>query len=484
MSEKAEKKNGLYYFHVAMVFLLMFGFGQLPPIEPMTEMGMKMVGVFIGLLYGVIAVDLVWPSLLGLIAVALNGYMGMGAVLQASFGNAIVQMLFFIMVFCAALDYHGVARYIALWFITRKVVIGRPWLFTGMLLMGSAILSGLTVSVAACMVCWGILYGICDTLGYKKTDPYSVMMILGIAYCTQVGTSMMPFKSVPLAIFGAWNSMAGVEPNYAVYMLIAILCTTASVLIFLAFAKFVFKPDVSKLATLKVEDLNVADELKLNTTQKILLGSLALVIFMWIFPSFGPKGFFLTTFLAKLNNPGAIISVVAILALIKIDGKPILNFQMMENKGVMWGLMLLLAVIQPLSTAMSDKNLGITNFLVEILSPIISGESEVLFIIAMGVAGVVITQFVTNVAIGVALMPVVYAYATSYGFNGELASFMVIFAVMLAIMTPSASGNAALCHGNEYMTDKKTLMMVSAVNVVACLVVFAIIVIGVGGMLL
>ena len=484
MSTKANKKNNLYYFHVIMVFLLLFGFGQLPPIDPLTEMGMKMLGVFFGVLYGIIACDLVWPSLLGLMAVVINGYMDVNGVLAASFGNNIVQMLFFIMVFCAALEYHGVAKYIAMWFVTRKIVIGRPWLFTGMLLLGSAVLSGLTVSVAACIVAWNILYGICDALGYEKTDSYSVMMILGIAYCTQTGTSLIPFKSVPLAIFGAWQTMSGASVNYGVYMLLACLCTLASVRIFLALAKFLFKPDVSKLANLKLEDLNVADELKLNTVQKIMLASLFILIFMWIWPSFGPKDFILTTILVKIGNPGAIIILVAVLALLRYNGKPLLNFQMMEGKGVMWGLMLLLAVIQPLSTAMSDAETGITAFLVKILSPIISGNSEVLFVLAIGIAGVIITQFVTNVAIGIALMPVVYSYSTAYGFNGELAAFMVILAVMLAMMTPSSSGNAALCHGNAYMTDKKMLMGVAFVNILASLIAFSIIIIGLGGILL
>lgn len=484
MSIKAKKKNIPYVIHVIIVCLLMFGFGQIPPIAPLTEMGMKMLGVFFGLLYGVIACDLVWPSLLGLLAVVLNGYMDINSVLTASFGNNIVQMLFFIMVFCAVLDYHGVARYIAFWFITRKVVIGRPWLFTGMLLLGSAILSGLTVSVAACIVCWNILYSICDALGYKKTDSYSIMMIVGIAFCTQIGTSLVPFKSVPLAIFGAWQTMSGLTPNYGVYMILASLCTIISVLIFLLFARFLFKPDVTKLESLKLEDLNVENELKLNNVQKLLLVSLGLLIFMWIWPSFGPQNFILTKFLLILGNPGAIILIVAVLTILKFSKEPVLNFQEMESKGVMWGLMLLLAVIQPLSAAMSDSELGITAFLVQLLSPIISGNSEIIFIFAIGVAGVIITQFVTNVAIGVALMPVVFAYSVQYNFNGELAAFMVILAVMLAMMTPSSSGNAALCHGNKYMTDKKMLLSVCGINIIADLVVFFVIIAGLGMVLI
>ena len=39
------------YIHTAIGLVLMFGIGLLPPIEPVTQAGMQVGGVFIGLLY-------------------------------------------------------------------------------------------------------------------------------------------------------------------------------------------------------------------------------------------------------------------------------------------------------------------------------------------------------------------------------------------------------------------------------------------------
>ena len=57
-------KNKLYWMHSFISLALMFGFGFLPPIEPITAMGMKVLGAFLGLLYGWMFIELGWPSLL------------------------------------------------------------------------------------------------------------------------------------------------------------------------------------------------------------------------------------------------------------------------------------------------------------------------------------------------------------------------------------------------------------------------------------
>ena len=41
-----------YYLHAVVCLLIMFGFGQLPPVEPLTPLGMNLIGIFLGVLYG------------------------------------------------------------------------------------------------------------------------------------------------------------------------------------------------------------------------------------------------------------------------------------------------------------------------------------------------------------------------------------------------------------------------------------------------
>ena len=51
MAQSLSKKKGIFYVDVLITLLFMFGFGYLPAVEPITPLGMKMLGIFIGLVY-------------------------------------------------------------------------------------------------------------------------------------------------------------------------------------------------------------------------------------------------------------------------------------------------------------------------------------------------------------------------------------------------------------------------------------------------
>ena len=146
----------------------------------------------------------------GLLALMLVGGMRPVALLNRSFGDPIVVMMFFIFVFCATINHYGLSRFISLWFITRKFVAGRPWVFTFTFLASMFILGGLTSASPAAIIGWSILYGICDVCGYKKGDGYPTMMVFGIVFASQVGMSLIPFKQAALTVFSAYETMSGV----------------------------------------------------------------------------------------------------------------------------------------------------------------------------------------------------------------------------------------------------------------------------------
>ena len=94
-----KSKNTMYYVHSIISLIIMFGFGQLPAVEPLTPLGMNLIGIFLGVLYGWVFIDIVWPSMAGLLALMLIGGMKPKALLNGSFGDPIVVMMFFIFIF-------------------------------------------------------------------------------------------------------------------------------------------------------------------------------------------------------------------------------------------------------------------------------------------------------------------------------------------------------------------------------------------------
>ncbi|MDD2966357.1 MAG: SLC13 family permease [Desulfovibrionaceae bacterium] len=460
----------------------MFGFGQLPPFAPLTPLGMNLVGIFLGLLYGWVFIDIVWPSLAGLLALMLIGGMKPVVLLNKSFGDPIVLMMFFIFVFCATINYYGLSKFISLWFITRKFVAGRPWVFTYTFLGSIFILGGLTSASPAALIGWSILYGICDVCGYKKGEGYPTMMIFGVVFAAQVGMSLIPFKQAALTVFSAYETMSGFGIDYAKYMLIALVCCAVCSLLFIIIGKYVFKPDMSKLLALNADQLDTDGSLSLNKVQKIILGFLFALVALLLLPNFLPAQFFVTRFLKSIGNTGICIFLVTIMCCIKVDGKPLMRFKAMVDSGVAWGIVLLLAAVQPLSKAMSAPESGITSFLMMVVEPIFGGGSPLFFAIVIGLVATSLTQVMNNGAVGVALMPVIFSYCKAMNVQPELPLIMVVMGVHLAFLTPAASASAALLHGNEWSDTKSIWKTVPCVLLLSQLAITVIVVL-MGGLL-
>ena len=105
----AKKKKDLYYVHVAIGLAIMAVFWVLPPMEPITPLGMKCVGAFLGMVYLWSAIEALWPSLLGLFMIGLSGYGGEGLngfnnVWMVGVGANTVLLTLFAMVLFGALD--------------------------------------------------------------------------------------------------------------------------------------------------------------------------------------------------------------------------------------------------------------------------------------------------------------------------------------------------------------------------------------------
>lgn len=159
----------------------MFGFGQLPPIDPITPLGMNIVGIFIGLLFGWMTIGLVWPSILGSIALVMIGGMTIKDVLAGGWGSTTTMLIFFMIMVAAIVEQSGCSKFIAMYLISRKWVLGRPWVFTFVFLGAAFVLAAVTSTIPTIIVCWSIWYSICNQVGYKPYQPFPSFMVVGIS---------------------------------------------------------------------------------------------------------------------------------------------------------------------------------------------------------------------------------------------------------------------------------------------------------------
>lgn len=459
------KKNTVQNIHILIGLLLMFGFGFLPPFKPMTVLGMQILGTFIGLIYLLSTVRGIWPTLIGILAIGFYTHNMTNALLNA-FGNSIVIQILFIMILFGGISYAGVQHYITRWFFTRKIINGRPVVFSFVLIFATYFLSALSDVMPALMLMWSILYGVLDTIGYKKSDKYTAIMIIGTFFGAITGQAAKPFTGSALAI----ASVLKFHIPYLPYMLFGFIMAVLTIFLYCLLIKFVFKPDMSKLANITIEQFDKDKLPPMNLQQKVLFGSIFGYIGLVLVVDLLPKTIGIVETLEELGAYGIVIAFVAVLNLAKYNNKPILNLKEVMSKYVSWNVYFVVAAALLVSSALTANNTGVKPFLTSLLNPIFGNHAT--FTFATIVFSFVLAQVANHGAMGLLFMPIICSFCLKNGSNLLAISSVVIFAVHLGILLPSASPFAAALFGNKDWIETKDIIKYGSVILVCCLVLY------------
>ena len=122
------KKGYMTIAHVIIMFALMFIIGNLQPFGTVTPMGMDILGIFVGTLYGWLFLDLLWPSLIALVALGMTGYMTVGEAFSQALSSATGIQVIMTSVFAVALGKVGAVEVLSNFLLTRESLQKNPWL--------------------------------------------------------------------------------------------------------------------------------------------------------------------------------------------------------------------------------------------------------------------------------------------------------------------------------------------------------------------
>ena len=467
MSAQAKSKNTAYYLHSLITLVLIFGFGFLPPLEPITPVGMRILGILLGLLYGWTLVGLLWPSLFGTLAIGLSGAMSIKEVFIAGWGSDITLLILFIFVFAAMVETAGVSKAIAMWFVTRRFFMGRPWAFSFILLFSAFLLSATTSTIAAIIICWGIIYRICAELGYKSGDKWPALMVLGVVYACTIGLSLFPFKSVPLVVVGSYTALSGISVPFLKYVCFTAPICVLSLLVYVLLCKFVFRPDISPLTSLSAATFGEEAQIKLDKHKKIVIGFLIALIILLLFPSILPKGWLIARILNGIGATGVVFLIIGIMCCLRLDDKPLLDFREMARQGIQWDVVILTATVVPLISLITAESTGIKPFLSQMLQPIFAGKPDILFIALVILFSIILTNLCNNAVTGVLFVAITYGFAADMGMNTTVMTMLIVFCVHLAVLTPAGSPMAAVLHGNRQWISAAEIYKYGTIAVLA-----------------
>jgi len=79
---------------------------------------------------------------------------------------------------------------------------------------------------------WSILYGVLDTVGYKKGDKYTTLMVIGTMFGAISGQAAKPFTGSALMVVGAFEKVANQPMEYLPYMTFGLIMSTLGIIVY------------------------------------------------------------------------------------------------------------------------------------------------------------------------------------------------------------------------------------------------------------
>ena len=453
---EAKKKKDLYYVHTAIGLAITALFWVMPPLEPITPVGMKCLGAFLGMVYMWSMVDVLWPSLFGLFMLGVSGIdpAGSNSVWMNGVGNFTVLLTLFTMTLFGAVHEVGDTMYIAKWFLTKKIFKGRPYVFIAIFYVCCGVLSALVSPITSLIILWPVALSLTTALNITREDKIWPWFYVGMFLVSTLMQPFFPFMGAQLIPLSAFQGMTAQMFGEAMqvpmlqYMVVNLLMTILIMAVYILIIKLL-RVDVSKLKA--VDPAMMESQLQLppmNTVQKAYLIMIPVYLMALLLPNF-IKGVAVFDFLASLGPLGTTVAFVIAFLVIRVDGKPLLDFKEMAYRQMNWGIFFMIAAAVYGANTLSNAETGVTAFLLQVLNPILGGQSEMGFVAIMFLVALVITNFANNAAMAVVLMPVVLSFSTQLGINPIPVVMGVTLMVFVAMLTPAASPHGGMMHGRK-----------------------------------
>ena len=229
MSSQTAEKKDLKYLHFIITMALMFLFRFVPPIGSITPYGMAIIGIFLGLIYGwsVDADNLIWTSLLGLVALGMTDFGNAGTAIASAFGNESVMLMLLGMFFLGMLQDSQLTQWLSNKLLGAKFTQGKPWILTAFIILVPALLTIVVNQTLVALIMFVVYQSIFEQAGYKKGDLYPAMVLMGFMVVCSVAFSLFPFRGWCLMTVGM-ATKAGIQINMGGWIISEVVTLAAT----------------------------------------------------------------------------------------------------------------------------------------------------------------------------------------------------------------------------------------------------------------
>lgn len=477
MSQKFQmEKNKLISIISCLAIIIIFWF--LPPVAPMTAIGNKVLGIFIGTVLLLSLVDTVWPVFLSVILLSRSGVAPLNTIIGASFGNWVIYFILMSFMMTHALSESGFINRVVAKFMSMKVVTKTPWVFTFSIGILAMILAAFMDQVPAAAFMLAFCNTIYKEMGYSKDDMYPHIANIVAIFGVNIGGAMTPI-SHPLAMVGLGVYEGITKTPISLFTYLAFGLPTGIVLFALMalIIRIFAKPDMSKFKDFNIQNV-LQKQNPMDLREKTTVFIFFFTVIMWMAP--GVLSMFMggSPLVKTLNTYGitfwAILAVV-LMSVININGEPILNAAKVANKNINWAILIFISIGVYLGSAVSDKSTGVSEFIINNVVPLTNGVSPIMIVMIFAF----VTTFLTNFASNVTSITIMTGVAVTLAMGGSTLNPVAIALVTtlcgsLAYTFPSGFATVAMLHGNEYSGKaqiyKYGFAMIAITTVIAAVV--------------
>lgn len=463
----------LYIFNIIVTLALMFGFGLIPPFATLTPVGMKVLGVFLGVVYGYSTCDVVWPSLFAILAYGLSGYTTMTEAITSMMGHNVVFQSIVCFIAAGALTYYGFGKWFIRWSLTRKIFQGKPllyvWAFITLFGLSAVVINQIPLAI----LLYAIWLDIADTCGYPSDSSFRYVGMGGILLGTILGGGMIPYQSWMLGLANTWVEVTGQPLNFGLMGVMTGICTVLILTLYVLASKYVFHVDYSIMEKFDVEKLGEESRHLRPRSKRIIIVYLFTVIAVILGSTLGN-----TSFGSFINNTLTAAGVFCLGAAILLvlpsgegDGKPCIVFSDVKETAISWQVIFMCAVTLPVASAVTSDATGIVPWLSGVFSPIFEGKSPLFILVFTIILSIILTNLGSNIAFGAAMIPIIAPFVIQSGMNAQFAGAALIFVIGIGMVLPGASAHASIFHSQEALPNGGMRMKVTLFGCACVLVV-------------
>ena len=173
------KNKTIFHVIIALCLGVILFFVLRPQEGQLTEAGVRVLSVTVPTIYLWITLNTHWTCLLFPLLIIVSGVMAPIPVWQASMGHFTVINVFAFIILCTLLAERGVMDKAAVWFMTRKICRGRPYVFLGMFYLSQMIIGLFMSNTPISILYVNLTLKISEQIGVGKSHSLNRILHIG-----------------------------------------------------------------------------------------------------------------------------------------------------------------------------------------------------------------------------------------------------------------------------------------------------------------